>query len=149
MRAPASYIHAMTHPYTTLDLVGAPDAAALEQLAEAAVAALPAHFRDHLAEVVFRIEDFADAETLASLDITNPWNLSGLYTGRPMSVESVWESGNLPATIHLYRQPILAESLAKDIPLAELVSHVVVHEVAHHFGYSDEEIYALEASVKD
>ncbi len=114
-------------------------------MAEAAIAALPDAFRRHLGDVVLRVEEFADGETLQALGIGNPWGLSGLYTGRPMTEESVWESGTMPATIHLYRQPILAEARGRGIPLAELISHVVIHEVAHHFGYSDEEIYALQA----
>ncbi len=125
------------------------DAGQFEQMAEAAIAALPEPFRRHLGDVVLRIEEFADAETLDGLGLDSPWGLSGLYTGRPMTEESVWESGTMPATIHLYRQPILAEATQRRIPLAELIAHVVVHEVAHHFGYSDEEIYALEASVRD
>lgn len=128
---------------------GPPDAAYFETLAQQAVAALPDLFRSRLGDVVFRVEDFADADTLRKLDIDSPWHLSGLYTGRPLTEESVWETGMMPATIHLYRQPILAEARQRSIPLATLISHVVVHEVAHHFGYSDDEIHAIEDSVRD
>lgn len=137
-------------PNSVTDMFGnAPDASMFEHLAREAVDALPDEFRKHLADVVFRIEEFADAETLRKMDIGNAWNLSGLYTGRPMTEESLWESGTMPATIHLYRQPILAEASQRRIPLATLISHVVVHEVAHHFGYSDDEIHAIEDSAED
>ena len=137
-------------PYISVMLTPASSGAALfEEMAAAAIDALPNPFRRHLHDVVLKVEDFADADTLRNLGIPSPWQLSGLYTGRPMTEESVWESGTMPATIHLYRQPILAEARQCNIPLADLIHHVVVHEVAHHFGYSDDEIYAIEASAQD
>ena len=121
-----------------------PDAAALEQMAAVAVSALPDIFKQHLGDVVFRVEDFADQDTLDALYIKNPWNLSGLYRGRPVSEQSIWSSHDLPPMIFLYRMPLIAEWRAKNLDLQELVTHVIVHEVAHHFGYSDDEIHAVE-----
>ncbi len=121
-----------------------PSAEALEALALAAFARIPDPFRQHLASVVVRIEEFADAETLASLSMEDPWELSGLYHGVPMSEQSAWHSGMMPPMITLYRQPLLAEWCETGVELAALVSHVVIHEVGHHFGLSDEDMHALE-----
>jgi predicted Zn-dependent protease with MMP-like domain len=123
-----------------------PDTAAFEALAHKAMAALPEVFRRHLDGVVVRIEDFADRETLDALGIASPWSLSGLYHGRPMDQQSIWSSGELPPVITLYRQPLLREWTQTGVGLEDLVAHVVVHEVGHHFGLSDEEMAAIEGS---
>ena len=122
----------------------APDAAAIERLAEQAIAALPEPFRRHLDGVVLRIEEFADEEVLAGFGIEDPFELSGLYSGRPVGEQSSMISGELPAMIHLYRRPLLDEWAESGVSLEELVTHVIVHEVGHHFGFSDEEMHALE-----
>jgi predicted Zn-dependent protease with MMP-like domain len=122
----------------------APDAAAIERLAEAAIAALPEHFRRHLDGVVLRVEEFAEDEVLAQFGIEDPFELSGLYAGRPVGEQSSMVSGELPAMIHLYRRPLLDEWAETGVSLEELVTHVIVHEVGHHFGFSDEEMHALE-----
>jgi len=122
----------------------APDAAAIEKLAEAAIARLPDIFRRHLANVVLRIEDFADESVLKQLDIEDPFELSGLYTGRPMSEETSWASGELPPMIHLYRRPLLDEWVETGVALEDLITHVIVHEVGHHFGFSDADMHAIE-----
>jgi predicted Zn-dependent protease with MMP-like domain len=122
----------------------APDAAAIEKLAEAAVARLPALFRRHLANVVLRIEDFADDAVLDQLGIEDPFELSGLYTGRPVSEETNWVSGELPPMIHLYRRPLLDEWVETGVALEALITHVIVHEIGHHFGFSDADMHAIE-----
>ena len=122
----------------------APDAAAIERLAEQAIAALPEHFRRHLDGVVLRIHDFADDEVLAGFDIEDPFELSGLYTGRPVGEQSSMISGELPAMIHLYRRPLLDEWAETGVSLEDLVTHVIVHEVGHHFGFSDADMHAIE-----
>jgi predicted Zn-dependent protease with MMP-like domain len=122
----------------------APDAATFDRLARAAIARLPALFREHLDGVVVRIEEFADAETLQSVGLDDPWELTGLYHGRPLGEQSIWNSGELPPVISLYRQPLLAEWCETGVKLDDLVTHVIVHEVGHHFGLSDEEMHAIE-----
>ena len=122
----------------------APDAAAIERLAEQAIAALPDTFREHLDGVVLRDEDFAGDDVLEQFGIEDPFELSGLYTGRPVGEQSSMLSGELPAMIHLYRRPLLDEWAESGVSLEELVTHVIVHEVGHHFGFSDEEMHALE-----
>lgn len=122
----------------------APDAAALEALADAAIARLPEQFRRHLANVVLRIEEFADEAVLQEMGIEDPFELSGLYSGRPVSEESAWVSGELPPMIHLYRRPLLDEWVETGVALEDLITHVIVHEVGHHFGFSDADMHDLE-----
>ncbi len=124
----------------------APDAAAIERLAEAAIAGLPDTFRAHLEDVVLRIEEFADEDVLKELQIEDPFDLSGLYSGRPVGEQSSMLSGELPAMIHLYRRPLLDEWVETGVSLEELVTHVIVHEVGHHFGFSDEDMHEIERS---
>lgn len=122
----------------------APDAAAIERLADAAIARLPSLFKAHLHDVVLRIEDFAEDDVLKEMEIDNPYDLSGLYSGRPLGEQSSSLSGELPAMIHLYRLPLLNEWAETGVSLEELVTHVIVHEVGHHFGFSDEDMHAIE-----
>lgn len=123
----------------------APDAEALEALARAALARLPEPFRRHVGEVVLRVEEFADEEVLAELGLEDPFELTGLYTGRPVGEKSVLDSGASPDMIHLYRRPILDEWIDTGVTLESLVNHVVVHEIGHHFGLSDADMHAIEA----
>jgi predicted Zn-dependent protease with MMP-like domain len=122
----------------------APDAAMMERLADAAVAALPERFRRHLDGVVVRVEDFADDETLDAMGIEDPFELTGLYSGRSMREESSWASGEMRPIIHLYRRPLLDEWVDTGVSLEALITHVIVHEVGHHFGLSDAEMHAIE-----
>jgi predicted Zn-dependent protease with MMP-like domain len=121
-----------------------PDAAAIEQVARGAVADMPELFRQHLDGVAVHVEEFADDETLDALDIESEWGLLGVYQGRPMTERSIWVSGEMPARIRLFRQPLLAERNATGVDLQDLIIHVLVHEVGHHFGYSDEEMEAID-----
>ena len=121
-----------------------PSADDLERLARAAVARLPAAFRAHLGDIVLRIEEFAEDDVLAELGIDDPFDLTGLYTGRPLGQKSSTESAAMPDMVHLYRQPLLAEWCETDVGLEALINHVVVHEIGHHFGLSDADMHALE-----
>lgn len=122
----------------------APGNDVFEALAVKAFRRIPAPFAQHLDGITIRVEEFADAETLASVGLDDPWQLTGLYHGRPMDEESIWSTGQLPPVITLYRQPLLAEWCETGVVLEELVTHVVIHEVGHHFGLSDEDMHALE-----
>lgn len=121
-----------------------PSPADFEALAHAAFARIPAPFAEHLDGVTVHVEEFADQETLGALGIDDPFGLTGLYHGRSMDEESVWRAGELPPRITLYRQPLLAEWCETEVALEDLVAHVVIHEVGHHFGLSDEQMHALE-----
>ncbi len=122
----------------------APDAAALERLGEEAIGNLPEHFRTHLTGVVLRVEEFADEPVLAELGIEDPFELTGLYSGRPIGEQSSMISGELPPMIHLYRRPLLDEWIETGVTLEDLITHVIVHEVGHHFGFSDDDMHAIE-----
>ena len=127
----------------------APSADEMEALARAALARLPAQFRAHLGDVVLRVEEFADDELLAEMGIEDPFDLTGVYEGLPLHEKSIGHSGTMPDRIRLFREPILAEWVARgDETLEHLVAHVLVHEVGHHFGLSDETMHALEDAVE-
>ena len=122
----------------------APDAAQIEALARAAIAAMPPLFREHLGGITIQVEDFADEAVLADLGIEDPWDLTGLYHGRALPDQSIWSSGELPPVIRLYRRPLLDEWVHTGVRLDALIAHVIVHEVGHHFGFSDEDMEAIE-----
>jgi predicted Zn-dependent protease with MMP-like domain len=125
----------------------APDGNSIEAIALATLAGLPPEFRAHLGDVVLIVEDFADEETLRALGIDDPFDLTGLYHGRPLGEKSSLESGALPDRIHLYRRAILEEWIETGVGLEELVAHVMIHEIGHHFGLSDDDMHTLEDSV--
>jgi len=113
----------------------------------AALARLPAQFAPHVADFSFAVEEFADAETLADLGIENPFELSGVYEGIALTERSIEHSGTMPARIRLFRRSILDEWADHgEETLEHLVAHIVIHEVGHHFGLSDEDMHALEDS---
>lgn len=123
----------------------APSIAQIEAIARAALARIPAPFAAHLGEIVLLVEDFAEDELLAELGLEDPFELTGVYEGTPLSDRSIEHSGTLPDRIRLFRAAILDEWIANgEVTLERLVAHVVVHEVGHHFGLSDEAIHALE-----
>ncbi|HEX3349914.1 MAG TPA: metallopeptidase family protein [Acetobacteraceae bacterium] len=113
-------------------------------LAERALAAIPDALRRHVRNVAIAVEDFADDETLDRMGIESEWDLSGLYRGVPLGQQSVMDPARGPEMIFLYRQPILLEWIETGEDLGRLVRNVLIHEIAHHFGFSDEEITALE-----
>ncbi|WP_051280579.1 metallopeptidase family protein [Novosphingobium acidiphilum] len=125
-------------------LIHTHDTPAIEHLARQAVAELPQEFRDHLGDVVFRVQDFAGTEMLHAVGLTDPWGLLGLYHGRPFGQRSIWSSGDMPSIISLFRRPLLAECQRRGVTLGAMITHVVVHEVGHHFGLSDDDMHAIE-----
>ena len=125
----------------------APGAYAIEAIARATIARLPARFAEHLGAVVLLVEEIADEEVLAALGIEHPLDLTGLYHGRPVGEKSSMESGAPPDRIHLYRRAILEEWIETEVRLDDLVAHIVIHEVGHHFGLSDDDMHALEDGV--
>ena len=121
-----------------------PSAAELEAIARRVLERLPRPFADHVGQVVLQVEEFADEATLRSLGIDEPFDLTGLYEGLPLTEKSVEHSGTLPDRVRLFRRPILDEWATGDDSLERLVAHVVIHEIGHHFGFSDEDMHALE-----
>ena len=121
-----------------------PEIAEMERLARRALNSLPEPFRAHVEDVVVRIEEFATPEQLAAVGLDDPWDLSGLYEGRPLSERSIWDAGEMPAIVTLFRQPLLHEWRSTGVPWDSLIAHVVIHEIGHHFGFSDETMHRLE-----
>ena len=122
----------------------APTLADIEMLAQAAVERLPDQFRQHLGAVVLKVEDFPDATVMAEMDLETEWGLLGLYWGRHVGMKGDVPSGALPDMIFLYRRPLLDVWAESGESLEVLVTHVLVHEVGHHFGLSDEAMEEIE-----
>ncbi|MEQ1617693.1 MAG: metallopeptidase family protein [Terricaulis sp.] len=130
----------MTDPHGML----APSLDDLEQLAHAAWETMPATFRRLADGVLFRIEDWPAEEILAEMGIEDPYELSGLYLGIDLTRASIADPALQAPVVFLYRRAILDEWIERgDVPLAELVAHILVHEVGHHFGLTDEQMDAL------
>nr|WP_314446080.1 metallopeptidase family protein [uncultured Sphingomonas sp.] len=122
----------------------APSLLEIEALARAALERLPEPFAATAREVVLQVEEFATDEVLADMGIEDPYELTGLYVGHPLTQRSVDESGRFPDQVFLYRAPILLEWSEGEESLEYLVAHVLIHEIGHHFGLSDEDMHALE-----
>lgn len=113
-------------------------------MAEAAWAALPPAFRQLAGDVLIRIEDFAEDEILKDFDMESPFELSGLYVGVDLTQRSMMDPAPRAPMVFLYRRPILDEWIERgDTALADLVAHVLVHEIGHHFGLTDEAMDAI------
>ncbi|SNR38421.1 metallopeptidase family protein [Paracoccus sediminis] len=123
----------------------APDAAGIEAMARDALAALPPEFAAHAGDIAIRVAEFAPDDVLDELQIDDPFELTGLYDGVPVTEKSVSDQPGQPDIIWLYRRPLLDEWASRgNVTMGELISHVVTHEMAHHFGWSDDDIAAID-----
>ncbi|MEO7655307.1 MAG: metallopeptidase family protein [Sphingomicrobium sp.] len=129
------------------DVGPSPSIQEIEEIARRALDRLPAPFADSLGDIVLMIEDFADEDTLRDMGIEDPFELTGIYEGIPLTERSVEQSGVLPDRVRLFRRPILDEWADGEDRLEHLVAHVLIHEVGHHFGLSDADMHALEEAV--
>jgi len=117
----------------------------IADLADRALVAIPSVLRKHVRGVSILVEEVADDETLAELGLDNAWELTGLYRGVPFGQAEAAGPRHAPDLILLYREPILLEWIETGEDLFRLVRNVLIHEIAHHFGFSDAEIAALES----
>jgi predicted Zn-dependent protease with MMP-like domain len=132
-------------PSVNLAALKAPDIAAFEVLADEAFARLPAAFRRMCEGVVIRIEDFPDDETLDELEAETPFDLLGLFRGVGLAqAPGTLQTGQQPNMVWLYRRPILDYWAEHDETLGHIITHVLVHEIGHHFGLSDDDMDAIE-----
>lgn len=133
----------MTDPLRT-DWTTPPTLADLEALAGQALATIPPALLCHVHNVVIRVEDFPDEETERDMELETPFDLLGLYRGVDLAHRSVADvPGNLDM-IFLYRRPLLDYWCESGEDLPHLVRHVLIHEIGHHFGFSDEDMEAIE-----
>jgi len=123
-----------------------PSEAEIDEIARRTLERLPSPFAESLRDIVLEVVPVADAETARRLGLSHPMQLSGLYEGVSLNHQSISHSGTLPERITLFSRPILAEWHSTRVGLEQLVSHIVIHEIGHHFGYSDDDMHALEDS---
>jgi predicted Zn-dependent protease with MMP-like domain len=116
----------------------------LQEMAETAFSAIPEELRRAVQGVAMLVEEVPDEATLEALDLQHPWELTGLYRGTPLTSRGVTDIPQEPDTVILYREPILVEWIETGEDLFSLVRNVLIHEIGHHFGFSDEEIARLE-----
>ena len=127
----------------------APSIKDMETAARAAFLRLPEAFAQHLGNVVIQVQDFAEDELLADMGIDHAFELTGVYEGLPLTERSIEHSGTMPDRIRLFRMPILLEWCERvDETFEHLVTHVLIHEIGHHFGLSDDDMHALEDQVR-
>jgi predicted Zn-dependent protease with MMP-like domain len=125
--------------------LAAPSLDDFAEIAAAALQALPEPFRGLAGDLRMQIEDFAADDVLEQVGVENPFDLTGLYQGAPLSERSVLDPSAVQSQIFLYRRAILDEWAERgDVSLGELITHVLVHEIGHHFGLTDDDIHAAE-----
>ena len=134
MRKPA---HTHTVPPSTPDL---------ERMAEDALETIPRELLAPIGNLAIQVEDFPDEETEREMELESPFDLLGLYRGVDMTRQSVLDLRNGPDMIFLYRRPILDYWCETGEDLFAIVRHVLIHEIGHHFGLSDDDMERIEAS---
>ncbi|MFN0042372.1 MAG: metallopeptidase family protein [Alphaproteobacteria bacterium] len=127
----------------------APSTDDLETMAEEALATIPESLRRHVRNLVIRVEDFPDGETAEEMDLETEFDLLGLYRGVDLAHKGVNDAGAVPDMVFLYRRPILDYWCDSGEDLFHVVRHVLIHEIGHHFGLSDDDMEALEAQVPE
>jgi predicted Zn-dependent protease with MMP-like domain len=121
-----------------------PTSADIELIARRALATIPEELRRHVTNVVIGVEDFPDAEVEEEMALESPFDLLGLYRGVSLDRKSVSDVSATPDMIFLYRRPLLDYWCETGEDLADVVRHVLIHEIGHHFGFSDEDMERIE-----
>lgn len=129
--------------------INAPTIADIEALADQALQTIPPELLRFVGNVVIHVEDFPDEETEREMELDSPFDLLGLYRGVDLAHKSVTATPSDLDMIYLYRRPLLDYWCETGEDLAHLVRHVLIHEIGHHFGFSDDDMEAIEASVPD
>jgi len=126
-----------------------PSLSDIEALAETGWELIPEELRRHATDVVIQVTDFADEETLRALNIESPFDLMGLYHGVALTEKSLNDPSPQPDMVFLYRRAILDYWCESGEDLGHIVRHVLIHEIGHHFGFSDEDMEALEDAAEE
>lgn len=126
------------------DVIAAPDLDQFDAMTRAAFETLPPEFRALCGDVVILVEDFPDQEVMTTMKLESEFDILGLYTGVALPFQDSFGPPRLPNTVHLYRRPILDYWAEHHETLGDIVRHVMIHEIGHHFGLSDEDMHALE-----
>lgn len=121
-----------------------PSADDIVRIGQVVLADLPEPFRSPLSDVPIVVQDLADDALVKELNLDNPYDLTGLYSGTAVGIQEARDTGAQPDMIFLYRQAILAEWCETDVDFENLIRNVLIHEIAHHFGWSDEDIERVE-----
>lgn len=135
---------AAPRPFTT-----APTLEEFEVIAARAFDTIPEELRRHVRNVVMRIEEFPDEETEREMELESPFDILGLYRGVGMPFQSMTHPRPEPDFVYLYRRPILDYWCETGEDLTHLIRHVLIHEIGHHFGFSDDDMDALEAQAEE
>ncbi len=125
-------------------ILNPPDLAAIEQMAERALATIPESLLAHISGVVIRVEEFPDEELQTELELESPFDLLGLYSGVSLAEKSVAATPHDLDRIFLFRRPILDYWCETGEALDHVVRHVLIHEIGHHFGLSDADMERIE-----
>lgn len=133
-------------PASQQDPYTAPSLGDIERLASSAFDTIPAELAQHVREVVIQVTDFPDPQTEKDMALHSPFELLGLYRGVNLAEKSVGATPEDIDMIFLYRRPLLDHWCETGEDLATLVRHVLIHEIGHHFGFSDDDMAAIEAS---
>jgi predicted Zn-dependent protease with MMP-like domain len=124
-----------------------PTLADVEEMARAAFATIPDELRRHARDVVIRVDDFPDRETEEEMGLETPFDLLGLYRGVPLGEKGASYTAHDVDMVFLYRRPLLDYWCETEEDLTGLIRHVMIHEIGHHFGFSDDDMERIEAQV--
>lgn len=130
--------------------LSAPTLDDIEILAREVFDRLPETFRQRCGQILFRVEEFPDDDVMTEMELETPYDILGLFQGT--AVTETQESDAVPREpniVFLYRRPILDEWSDSEILLGDIITHVVIHEIGHHFGYSDEDMERIEAEIAE
>ena len=134
----------------TLFELTAPTIEDIDTLARDTFARLPKKFRERCGEIVFKVDDFPDDDVIEEMELETPYDILGLFQG--VGITEAQESDPVPREpnmVYLYRRPILDEWSDSEITLGDIVTHVLIHEIGHHFGFSDADMERIEAEMID
>lgn len=132
---------------TSADMAGKPPTTGdIRRIATQVFAQIPVALRKHAVEVTIRVEEFPSGEIMREMSLDTPFHLLGLYQGVPLGDRSVSDVRHDIDMIYLYRRPLLDYWVENDERLEDVVRHVLIHEIGHHFGFSDSDMKRIERS---